>query len=133
MLVFRPVPLSLIVENGHLILMNIFLAAALNVVRAFFIEAVAAVGFVLACRVKDIIIVVAGAVLFAEHISVNQIIGFSCQVVGVFLYTQVGVNPKLYEGGIISASRRIVKRASGKPVTVGGAIEDYGSADRNPA
>eukprot|EP00450_Noctiluca_scintillans_P018124 CAMPEP_0194529548 /NCGR_PEP_ID=MMETSP0253-20130528/66276_1 /TAXON_ID=2966 /ORGANISM="Noctiluca scintillans" /LENGTH=114 /DNA_ID=CAMNT_0039374695 /DNA_START=55 /DNA_END=399 /DNA_ORIENTATION=+ len=111
--------------------MNVILAAALNIVRAFFIEACAAIGFVLACRVKDIITVVAGAVLFSEHISMHQLAGFSCQLFGIFLYTQVGTKPQLYEGGIIAVTKRIAQQASATtPLAEDGPPQDYGSSGK---
>ena len=66
MLLFWSVPLSIFVQNGHLILANVFLKCS-------------AVGFVLSSLLSWMR-------SSSQHISHNHVVGFSLQLVGIFLW-----------------------------------------------
>merc|ERR1719498_883982 len=64
------------------LLANACIAFALNVVIALFIKHSSAVAFILAGIAKDVVIVSVSCMMFSEHISLLQGIGFTLQLIG---------------------------------------------------
>lgn len=76
---------------------NSCIAFALNVVIALFIKHSSAVAFILAGIVKDVVIVSVGCMVFAEHISVLQGIGFVMQLIGILIWSLIKTFPDRFE------------------------------------
>mmetsp|Transcript_70915 Transcript_70915/g.148341 ORF Transcript_70915/g.148341 Transcript_70915/m.148341 type:complete len:352 (-) Transcript_70915:82-1137(-) len=77
----------------HYVLPNAFLAFALNIVVAFTIKEISAVGFVLAGVCKDICIVLISCMFFGEQVTAKQILGFVVAASGVFFWSYMRVAP----------------------------------------
>eukprot|EP00746_Dinoflagellata_sp_MGD_P017890 gnl/MRDRNA2_/MRDRNA2_141349_c0_seq1.p1 gnl/MRDRNA2_/MRDRNA2_141349_c0~~gnl/MRDRNA2_/MRDRNA2_141349_c0_seq1.p1 ORF type:complete len:366 (+),score=43.54 gnl/MRDRNA2_/MRDRNA2_141349_c0_seq1:135-1232(+) len=78
---------------------NSCIAFALNVVIALFIKHSSAVAFILAGIVKDVIIVSVGCMMFSEHISILQGVGFTLQLVGILVWSLIKTFPDRFEDG----------------------------------
>jgi hypothetical protein len=80
---------------------NSCIAYALNVVIALFIKHSSAVAFILAGIAKDVVIVSASCMVFSEHISVLQAIGFMLQLCGILVWSMIKTFPDRFEDGFI--------------------------------
>jgi len=92
------------------ILPNAVLAFALNVLVAATIKEVSAVGFILTGVCKDIFLVLFSWMFFAEKVTVEQLLGFSVALVGVFFWSYLKVAPE-------SGAVRFAERLLGMPAT----------------
>lgn len=81
----------------HILILNSCLAFSVNVVIAFFIKYSSAVAFILAGIVKDVVIVTTGTMLFSEHISILQAVGFFLQLVGILVWSLTKTFPERFE------------------------------------
>jgi len=96
-----------IVAAAPLLFLNALAAFSLNVSIALFIKRTSAVAMVLAGIVKDCTVVLISLVLFSESISRNQALGFSMQLVGVFMWSLMKQFPDQFEqhgllGGLVA-------------------------------
>merc|ERR1719498_586246 len=76
---------------------NAILAFFLNVVIACFIKHSSAVAFILAGIIKDVCIVLASTMIFNEHVTTLQCIGFTLQLLGIFVYSIMKTFPEKFE------------------------------------
>jgi len=72
---------------------NACLAWVLNIAVALVIKECSAVTFVLAGLVKDMAIVAASVLVFGELVVLQQVIGFAICLGGIFVWSQLRVNP----------------------------------------
>jgi len=77
-----------------LLLPNACLAFLLNVSISVLIKEVSAMAFILSGLVKDVIIVAASAAVFGEQVVMNQYIGFTVCLSGVFFWSWSKIAPQ---------------------------------------
>lgn len=82
--------------------MNAAVAFCLNITIAFYIKHTSGVSFILAGVAKDVMIVIAGAILFKEHVSALQTFAFTLQIGGVFTWSLVKTFPKNFDDGLVN-------------------------------
>lgn len=82
------------------LLANSATAFMLNIVIASFVKNSSAVAFILAGIVKDVMIVVAGGLIFHENIAMMQKFGFTLQLLLVLLWSLMKIMPEKFENGI---------------------------------
>lgn len=80
---------------------NALLAFALNVVIAFFMKSSSGVTFVLAGILKDVCIVLVSVLFMEEFISQTQVISFSAQVFGIFVWAMMKLYPVEFQRGLV--------------------------------
>jgi hypothetical protein len=99
-----------------LLLANAALAFALNVSVALFIKVSSAVALVLAGLLKDCCAVVLSLIAFQESISKMQTIGFSCQILGVCVWSLMQQFPAHFEAhGILGGTWAALNASNAKP------------------
>lgn len=90
-----------------LIALNTLLAFFLNIVIAFFIKNCSAVSFVIAGILKDIIIVLCSSIVFREHVSMMQSVGFFLELTGIFVYGLARTFPEEFRDGVFPGIRNV--------------------------
>lgn len=91
---------------------NALLAFFLNVVIAAFIKHSSAVAFILAGIIKDICIVLASTMIFNERVSALQTLGFSLQLLGIFVYSLMKIFPDAFDRGIMAGLADLLARGA---------------------
>lgn len=82
-----------LVEWWPVLLPNACMAFLLNVIVATVIKEMSAVGFIMNGVVKDIVVVLASAVLFGESVTLSQTLGFVLTLAGVFCWSMLKLDP----------------------------------------
>mmetsp|Transcript_116372 Transcript_116372/g.324268 ORF Transcript_116372/g.324268 Transcript_116372/m.324268 type:complete len:452 (-) Transcript_116372:205-1560(-) len=92
-------PLTALWEYRHLLLANGSLAFAMNVSHALLIKRSSATAFILTGVImKDVVIVVVGAMLLGELLSPLQVAGFTMQLVAILVWSLLKAAPMLAVG-----------------------------------
>lgn len=84
----------------HLLLLNALVAFSLNVMIATLIKHTSAMGYIIAGVAKDIIIVCSSSFVLHEHLSHQQILGFTFATSGIFFWSVMKAAP---DHGIVVA------------------------------
>lgn len=89
-------PLLAIVEYRWMLVANGAMAFAMNIAHALFIKSSSAITFILTGIIlKDVMIVVIGAMLMGEELSRQQIVGFAMQLIGIVAWSLMKAMPEV--------------------------------------
>jgi hypothetical protein len=97
------------VNNRHLLAVNVLLAFSLNVVIAFFMKHASAIAFVIVGIVKDAMIVLASAKILQDPISEMQACGFTMQLIFVAVWSLMKTFPEKFEAGVAPGIHAILR------------------------
>jgi len=87
-------PWESILEYRWLLLANGLMAFGMNIAHALFIKNSSAITFILTGIIlKDVMIVIVGAIVMGEELSHQQVIGFAMQLVGIVAWSMMKALP----------------------------------------